>query len=276
MTVDWTTIISISVAFGAAATGQVISHNFSQKREEEKYNKECFQNLYSPAIHKVLEYLYAENFKSILINGDEYEIEDAEEESKKYGFDSISIFDELTELLSNNIKYASQELIMLYEDINSNIKLNNKYEGYWLDDRILLSREILIEYTKLSKKLKSYSKKMKERLDSPLLFTQLYHLLHQCRCNDLADNLYFDLALLDTIVLPKNNFFERANEISNRIDYEFGEGYSKTKTVNSSVYNDAFEFLYEIVNEFAIIGVDRADVWIEELEKAQRLDSAIN
>lgn len=272
MTVDWTTVISISGAFGVAATGQVISHYFSQKREDEKYNKECFQNLYSPAIHKVLEYIYAENFKYTLIFTNEYDIDHAEEESKKYGFDTNRAFEEITELLSKNIKYTNPDISMLYEDINSNIKSNNKYEGYLWDDRILLCREILIEYTKLSKKLKLYSKKMKERLDSALLFTQLYHLLYQCGCYEIANNLFYDFTLLEMIIVPKNNFYERATEISNRIEYEFGEGYIKIQTVNSSVYNEAFEFLYEISAEIASLVVDRAEIWNEELEKAQRID----
>lgn len=77
MPINWTTTFSIIGAFGAASTAQVVSHRLTQKREEEKYLKECLQKLYSPLIFRIIYYLDSESNNNIL--KDEFNNEDDDE-----------------------------------------------------------------------------------------------------------------------------------------------------------------------------------------------------
>jgi hypothetical protein len=62
---DWTPVITVTGAFIAAFIGQFLGHRYSQRRENEKYNKDRLQNLYSPLVYKIIEYLYCEREKAI-------------------------------------------------------------------------------------------------------------------------------------------------------------------------------------------------------------------
>lgn len=171
--IDWGTVTSVVVALGAAATGQIIAHHFSQSREDIKFKKECFQNLYSPVIVKIDNYLFAEHQKSIALktkSEEEYNLE-----YKDDYFNPNRLFTEIVDTVGSNLKYANQELIMRYQDTIALPHIDDSLAD-WPEPKIEFCDIFLTEYVQLSKDLGVYSPKIKETVEGCLAFTQLFKL----------------------------------------------------------------------------------------------------
>ncbi|CAN7438268.1 hypothetical protein LJR015_004321 [Peribacillus frigoritolerans] len=178
------------------------------------------------------------------------------------------------DILSENLKYASPELTINYEDINNQVRGNGneKFKPYWLDPRISICKEILQEYTSFSKKLGYYSNFIQDRLNAPLLVSQLYHLLYECGCFDLAETLLYDLSLIELTIPAEKGFTERVLKIQKNSDYRFGWGLLNDKTVNKQneqLYAEAFQLFFEITEQISYFNDTRAEYWKEQLEKRQ-------
>ncbi len=172
--IDWGTVTSVVVALGAAATGQIIAHHFSQSREDIKFKKECFQNLYSPVVVKIDNYLFAENQKSMVL-----ETMSSEEYNQKYKDDYFNpnrLFNEIIDAVGSNLKYANQELIMQYQDTIALPRIDDSLTD-WPEPKIEFCDIFLTDYVQLSKELGVYSPKIRATVEGGLAFTQLFKLL---------------------------------------------------------------------------------------------------
>lgn len=97
-------VIAVFAVFAtiiAASLAQIVAHIFTAKRDRNTYLRECYQNFYSPILYKVLLF---------------FDVKTAF--SKKDMKDDISdgqIFEDILDLFSKNLKYATPNLIAAYE-----------------------------------------------------------------------------------------------------------------------------------------------------------------
>ncbi|MET1123271.1 hypothetical protein P5618_029645 (plasmid) [Priestia megaterium] len=270
---DWTTAITIIGSLSAASTAQIVSHILTNRREKKKYERECLQNLYSPVIFTIIDYLEAENDKAISISvmeamEDESEMID-EKKYEEYSLKPDSIFEKILESVTKNLKYAHPSLIMAYEEVKSltdTFKDNTEEYSFIFYARIEMCRELLVEFIRISTELKAISRNVQERLYGSLFFTEFYLLLIQCNYWSLAEVSIKHFGLINTILLPKNNFLSRISNIRKEISRVTDTPAYKDRNRYEEAITDAYHFLHEIIDEFSILSEDDADYWRDELE----------
>ncbi|MGH0567376.1 hypothetical protein CN394_14295 [Bacillus anthracis] len=138
-------IISLIGGFTGASIGQVVGHYFTQSRDTIKDTKEKYQNLYSPIAHKIIYYLECEQdyFKKILM-------------PSYLGRSTHSTpdqaFKNVLDIVNNNMKYATPEIIAMSEELN---RLSNSNWNENRSKRMQLCESLLTKYLYLSKNLNS-------------------------------------------------------------------------------------------------------------------------
>lgn len=262
MTIDWGTTIPIIVAFGSATTAQIISHHFSRKREEEKYKKEALQNLYSPVVFQIVEYIQLEYFKAVM---------------EEQPLNPTSVFKKALESMGKNMKYAHPDLIMKYEIVNSEI-VNSEFDRsngeeqentYLFKVSMDLCGEFLMDFLKNSREIGALSRVVEDKIKYPLFLTQFYLLLDELKCWTLTDALLQEFTLSREIFLRiQNEFLEKILNIRKNINYEF-ENHFKYKMVDRTLeaYSDGYQFVWEFIEEYSIFHPKEAEYWKSELEK---------
>ncbi|MBY0213872.1 hypothetical protein [Priestia aryabhattai] len=274
MVINWTMGITIMGSFGAAILGQMAANFFTNRRENKKYDKECFQNLYSPLVFRIVEYVYNESYKVIEMESESFN----ENEFEKNALNPEPIFEEIVEYMGKNLKYVHPELIMIYEEVKAITVLfreDKEDPSIILEQRINLCREFLIEYNKLSNKLNILSQTVEDRIKVPIFLTEFYFLLNQCQLWNLTERSLRDLALIEMIVLHKvdkedeNNTYllNKIMKINKEIVHV-----TNTKTFQNrydDAFTDAYQLLNEIVDEFSSVPAaeDTAKYWKDALEK---------
>lgn len=138
-TANYTPYVVATITLSGALIAQVISHWFSIRREDKKYLKECYQNLYSPVLWKVLKYMDAKTvfYKPLL----------------KKDFDVKEPFEQALNIFGENLKYASTELIHSYENVKEREMyqhLNDQQKGI---DEIQFCYDVLEETSEMLQKI---------------------------------------------------------------------------------------------------------------------------
>ncbi|PEF07915.1 hypothetical protein COM97_03665 [Bacillus thuringiensis] len=267
-------ITSIST-FSAAFAGQYFGHKFAVRRETEKYNKECLQNLYSPLIFKVITYLSEEEERAIgtpnihlnetpedfgflyLVGEDNINILD-DERYIKYQItrDTNALFKDIKDAISNQLSYASPNLIMKYEIIKGYGPYNyGEYPSnivgpiFTLASRIDICSTILSEYLSMNKQLKTLSKHVNEELQGPYFFTQIYLILHYLNINVLTQDYAFRYKkTIEHVVTMDAKLYKEAEYIREKFDdvlVNLGEFDSKK---SQELEIDAYEFIFNVLS----------------------------
>ncbi|WIV92100.1 hypothetical protein QNH49_22560 [Bacillus bombysepticus] len=119
MEIDWgdffknySWIFAVLATFTGASIAQIVSYRFTLKKDAQQYDRECYQNLYSPIIYKVLLYY---DVKTIY-----------RKDQLKAEFTEDKIFEEILQIFSENLKYATPNLISVYE----NVKKRDIYDDF--------------------------------------------------------------------------------------------------------------------------------------------------
>lgn len=259
MGISLTTAFTIIGSFGAASTAQIVGHILTKKREEKKFKKECLQNLYSPTLFKVLDYLHLEGGKHC--------------PSPFYSknIDTTPIFDKVMDNIGENLKYAEVDLINIYQELKYNYVTNtftDNDDDYFTTERIRLCNILITQYLHIAKELKTESKLLSEKIAGPYFFSHFYLLVKDIvHLMDIPSKDILSLYdLVETILLPQNNFIEGITEIRKRL---FGLNYtslSKFNNLSEVTHIEAYQFLYEMVDEFSIISESRAEEWKMSLD----------
>ncbi|MGG0275718.1 hypothetical protein [Bacillus rhizoplanae] len=195
---DWGKSLTILSAFGGAAFGQVCSHFLTKNRDTSKDKKEKFQNLYSPLAFKIVLYVKCEHG---------YHVLKLEKSCYKLRYPHPrKVFHEILGDLKTNIKYATPEIMSLYERLNRVAVLSMPFtdlEGEkkvhyeileresfeltkskeWEQDtnlRIEFCESFLNEYLIKSKQLNALSESIEEEINQALLTCKIYLL-----CRDI-------------------------------------------------------------------------------------------
>ncbi|QWQ28442.1 hypothetical protein JNUCC22_19265 [Bacillus sp. JNUCC-22] len=171
--IQWGTVFTVVGTLTAAYLGQFFSHRYSQKREEIKQKKESFQNLYSPVIFKILNYLELEEEKQDIMFIKEL---DEIEFNERYQYDELSNpsieFKKILEIVGSNLKYGSLDLIREHQETLSIVKRNETYEGH-CGTQLYFCSVFISDYINLSKDIGVYSKRMEKSTEGALLLTRL-------------------------------------------------------------------------------------------------------
>lgn len=257
---DTTTALTILGSFGAASTAQIVSHFFTLRREKKNYQKACYQHLYSPTIFKLTDYIRSEAIPH-------YDL---------FGFAELDIlptdtFHDAMNSIGNNLKYADVDVINYFhvwqrdysepdpsiEDIGS-ITFAKEAE---IDFRITFANAFFSQFIKINKSLKFNHKIINDELKAPYFFTHFFLLIKECTrpYSINYDGIFEMYDLIESILLPINNHTERIIGVRNELDKVYSTPLYKNNERIVEASLSAYEFLYEIANEFADISEERAN-----------------
>ncbi|MEH7362399.1 hypothetical protein [Priestia megaterium] len=268
---DWTTGITIMGSFGAASTAQIISHVLTSKREKVKFDKECLQNLYSPVIFKIVEYINAEHAKESLIKfrrdtelkGEKID----EKQDKKNNLKPDNIFNYILDFIGKNLKYAHPSLILLYEEaksLNSRLEVKEPYGDFFVRDskkqeyrkilleatfhiRMKICRELLLEFIRISNGLGALSKTHREDFQSTLFFTELYFLLKELSLGISPNELITYNYTIGSMIYRNSYLQDEISSILKEINFVI------ENSVSDHRHNEAFINGYHFINKIAYI-----------------------
>ncbi|KJD57386.1 hypothetical protein UZ38_10765 [Bacillus amyloliquefaciens] len=249
--IQWGTVFTVTGTLTAAFLGQVFAHRYSQKREDIKFKKECFQNLYSPVVVKIDSYIFAENQKTFYL-----ELMTEEEYNVKFEDDYYNprtLFTEIVDTVGLNLKYANQELIMKYQDIIALHQIDDSLAN-WYEPKIHFCDIFLLEYVQLSKDLGVYSPKIKEKVEGGLFFTQLFKLLTNSGYGNFKEELLHHLLIVETFsgnlskVVKLNNKFKKKK---------------LTKEARAKLRTEVYKLLQQIGNAIPLY---KSTKWFDLLE----------
>lgn len=267
---DWTTAITIIGSFGAASTAQIVSHILTNKREKNKYERECLQNLYAPVVFIIDEYICAEHTREQVLPY----IEFSEYQEKFENPDSI--FKKLLSFLSDNLRYATPSIIMAYqecrsirEDMEDNIKdEDEKYYSLTFNLKMKMCRELILEFIKISSELGALSKSVRDSFSNNLFFIEVCLLLEDCALYSLADKpiKYMSPIIRTLININENDFLNRITSIRKEIIRATETNAYKDRNRHKEVITDAYHFLHEIIDEYSLLSGEDTDDWRNELE----------
>ena len=240
MSIDWTIILSIGGAFGAASTAQYLSHRLTINREDEKYKKEKYQNFYSPLVFKIIKYIESEGYSTRGIN-------------KNTNPNPDLIFNNILSTIENNIKYADSNFIKVYEKATSKMIDNQKHDEAMsrflkeidFDERINVFEQFLNDYLKISHDLKVLSKEVEKEVKEVIAIIKLYKLYDKYYLMDTAKILFsYGMSLIDRKNVKRFiKELEKIDVITNK-NMKFHEKYS-TK-VPDKCYDDLFSLLHRL------------------------------
>ncbi|MCY7961447.1 hypothetical protein [Bacillus inaquosorum] len=235
--IQWGTVITVTGTLTAAFLGQVFAHRYSQKREDIKFKKECFQNLYSPVVVKIEDYLFAENQKTTYL--ETITEEEYNEKHKNDYYNPSRLFSEIVDTVGPNLKYANQELIMEYQDIISLHQIDDSLAD-WADPKIQFCDIFLTDYVRLSKDLGVYSPKIKETVEGCLFFTQLFQLLQKAGYSDFSEELLRNLIIVEKFSKNLNKVVKLNNRFKKK---------KLKKEARVKLCKKVYKLLYEIGDE---------------------------
>ncbi|WP_377863292.1 hypothetical protein [Bacillus sp. R86525] len=175
---DWGPSLPIIGAFGGAAFGQFCSHFLTQSRDTNKEKKENFQNLYSPIAHKIVTYIDCEHHH--------FKKEIHYIEGGTYTEPSVA-FKEIIGILEKNIKYATPEIMSMYEELNRLFNLPEeriKWNDY-RKTRMEFCESFLTQYLKISKDLKALLASTEKLFIETLFICKFDLLCHASCCKNL-------------------------------------------------------------------------------------------
>ena len=242
MQTDWLAWIPISIPLFAGALAQILAHILANKRENIKYKKECFQNLYTPLISLVIEYFEDELFKSRFLDRNEYN----EEEFEKFN-DPNKKFQEIMTTLKNNLKYAEHDLISQYHNAKNFHEWDSRKDANELKFQLVYT--FCKNYMEISKELKIKSPDIIENL---LNYFHLYELLNKCLVRAIEDrpiNLYnFAIDIPKTHRKKIVKFLRKIENTNNQLYKDF-------------VYWRIREFLNKLCIEIYKTSPEQGRVW---------------
>ncbi|MGP4061468.1 hypothetical protein [Halobacillus sp. H74] len=273
MDVSWTPIITVAGAFSAAFAGQYFGHRFTSKRERINKDTHRLQYLYSPLVHKVMDYLNEEGETAQLTDNPFLD------ESEVYiklivNGDPNEYFQLMRDLIGENLVYANQKLIMLYErgkffgDYNyGKIKPTLLGPIHTFHFRIEFCSECLSEYLMINESLNTLSVEIKEEVEKSYFFCLILLIMFELRLHELILNHSLRAKLFLEALYEKKGYFEKAKSIYS----DFRKFSKDIKNFNNIILDDleadASELIFRIIKDLKYFEPEIGGVWEEELIK---------
>ncbi|MED0982961.1 hypothetical protein P4T48_26555 [Bacillus paramycoides] len=242
MEIDWTIILSIGGAFGAASTAQYVSHRLTGKREDRKYKKEKYQKFYSPLVFKIIKYIEAEGSKISEIN-------------RSTNPDPDLIFASIITTIEKNIQYANSDFIKIYEETKTLEMIGNLDEDDFIRDLLKYRKfdsylnafeQFFTDYLIISKDLKVLSSKLEEEVKQSIAIIKLYNLFEKYCFLDTAEVLF----ALGKFIANQSNidiFIKKLDDVEEITDNNF-KPYEQT---GDPIHNDCFDELFALLQKIS-------------------------
>jgi hypothetical protein len=264
------TFLSISGAFGAAAIAQIISHKFTLNREDKKYKKEAFQNLYSPTLFKILEYIETEGYNHSSLEPYPTILNTGEK------------FKEASTLIGSNLKYAEVDLINSYHDILGiasamNIQVQTKRQDQIKDllisEKIKLSNIFLTQYLNVSKELKLDLTSVNEKINVPLFFSHVFLLLKESSFihKPSSKSILKYYQVMDYVLISHKQYPKRIIEIRRNLYNAMNKTSHTNEPVITEALSNTYGFFYEFTEKFEEIDLKLADYWKSMIDEQHSL-----
>ncbi|MDQ0999767.1 hypothetical protein QFZ28_000167 [Neobacillus niacini] len=119
-------IITASVALIAAVCAQFLNNWLTQKREEKKYKKDCYQNLYGPLGMRLYRWITSGDSEYYRLSWKKITEEDYLNSYRDREWRDILNF------FNDNIKYASPDLMQSYFEINTSYRYDDERVNFSL------------------------------------------------------------------------------------------------------------------------------------------------
>lgn len=155
-------LITASAAFIAGILAQILSHGFTIKRENDKYRREIYQNLYAPILLDVYMYFDLKTFFK-----KNPTIPDLNEKK---------LMDDILNHIEKNIKYASPELISIYQSVKKYEILHDNLGSKDINVGLLLFI-YLNDLYKINQKTKLFTSGIKRKLVQNQVYYGLWALI---------------------------------------------------------------------------------------------------
>ncbi|MBP2244262.1 hypothetical protein [Paenibacillus xylanexedens] len=279
---DLTPLLTISGAFGAAFAGQYLGHKLTRNRDTEKQNKESLQNLYSPLVYKIVDYIDIECSNSIITPNnfiDELEIYVLDHLNIQLKENTNDLFNNILADISEKLTYADQNLIMSFEIAKKYGKEFNYGQEkatlvkniYSVRSRIELSSVFLSQYLKLNKQLKTLSKAIQDELEEPYFYTLVVRILLQMRLFSIAINYSFrDKDLIVSAFGIDKYLLEKAENLVKRHEYILNDLDDFSSKVSEELDVDSYAFLDELIHKMEYMDhyeSDAPSIWRRLIEE---------
>ncbi|MGK0535973.1 hypothetical protein [Bacillus sp. 'calajunan'] len=170
--------------------------------------------------------------------------------------------------IEKNLAYTSVDIINIYQvwkrdyshpsskdELPNTVKIENQ-----MDLSITFANTFFAQFIKINKSLKFKHKIVNEELRAPYFFTHFFLLIKECTrpYSVTFSEIFAIYDLIEAILLPVNNYTEQIISIRDNLDKVLSTNLYKNNDRVQEAYLSAYELLYEIVNEMAIISEDRA------------------
>ncbi|MGD7053967.1 hypothetical protein [Sutcliffiella horikoshii] len=267
-------LITVASTFGAAFAGQFFAHKYARQREKEKHLKESLQNLYSPLVYRILDYLNEECEKSLrtinpYLGEVEVDVPHIPEENTNEMFRSILTF------IGENLTYADQNLMMKYEIANKFGEFNYGQDKSSLVStissfgiRIELCSAFVSEYLLINKELKTLSKRVRDEIESLYFFSLVVKILIELRVHTLA--IDYSLRHKDTIIAGfkiKKGLLNEAETICKRSDNIIDNLEDYSRLESEELEADALHLILELVDCMEMFEPEIAKLWLLQLNE---------
>lgn len=256
-------------AFGGAAFGQIVSHFFTRNRETSKDIKEKYQNLYSPLAFKIVLYVKCEQAYYTMKLDDSCM-------QKPYPHPR-KVFQNILDDLKTNIRYATPEIMSIYEKLNrasvlsmrtSDLKEDTKAHYEILDRhsfnltesedwerdrkiRIEFCESFINEYLNISKKLKTLSTSTREEVIQTLLTCKIDLLCHDSYCNELIQKFLYYADNRKTNLKTSIQLNKKIDQTRQRIKRLRERNKLKSNKMDPSCFIPGFQCLEQAIRAFS-------------------------
>lgn len=262
MALGWEHAITVIGAFASAGTAQYFSHRLTLKREDEKYQKERYQNFYAPLVYKIKNYVKAEanKFEELLIDeGNIPKLEDSIAASGGPIFsiipDSNSIFLDIVSIIENNLKYADIQFIEMYERHkmqefqNKNIAEDGLTNLKWqirLPDNLLVCEKFLIEYLSFHENISVLSKGTGKEINKTLTSITLYNLLKKNKFHRTANLLFIYTCRYSDVHIAFSDLHQEVDRIKRKVSSKVNKMIKTKGQDDISCYQELIDLVLSI------------------------------
>ncbi|MGE6541076.1 hypothetical protein [Bacillus luti] len=259
MALGWEHALTFVGAFASAGTAQYLSHRLTLNREDEKYQKERYQNFYAPLVFKIKNYVIAEANKLEKVLIALGRIPKHKDDVIIYTIpslpDSNSILPEIISTIEKNLKYADLQFIEMYERYKiQEVQTKDDEEPIvttvrWfsrLTDNLLVCEKFLMEYLSFSENISVLSNEIKKEINQVLTSIKLYNLMFKFEFFSTARLLFSCTGNHKDVVVAFPDIHQEINIVKQKVN-------SKIELLIKSTGKDdiyCYEELIDLVRSF--------------------------
>ncbi|KXY07443.1 hypothetical protein [Bacillus paranthracis] len=261
MALGWEHALTLVGAFASAGTAQYLSHRLTLNREDEKYQKERYQNFYAPLVFKIKNYVIAEAYKLEKVLITLGRIPKRKDDFILFTFsslpDSNSILPEIISTIEKNLKYADLQFIEMYEKHKMHEVQAKDDEAptitavRWfsrLTDNLLVCEKFLMEYLSFSENISVLSNEIKKEIRQVLTSIRLYNLMFKFEFPSTARLLFSCTGNYKDVFIAFPDIHEKINIVKQKVNSDIALMIKSTGKDDIYCYEELIDLVRSIQN----------------------------